>query len=128
VPEKNGDVASFQREDPSLVAAEPNAALTARNAEDIMNPGVKVHVVIDAVAPGVAPSISLEQVLDHGRRVMALARFDGAAIDDQRPSRMMGNETVVLEAGGKGFSRLDEFRSLSAYSFKSSRVGIVLLH
>src|SRR5258708_17102820 len=51
---ENGDVASLQREDPALVAAEPNTALAARDAEHLMNPGVIVHVVVDAVAPGVS--------------------------------------------------------------------------
>src|SRR5947208_8454593 len=109
---QDGDVASFQREDPALVAAEPNAPLAARDAQDLMNPGVIVHVVVDALTPGVAPSISFELFLDHRRRVMALVEIDGAAIDDQRPSRMIGNETVVFEGGGMGFSRLDVFRNI----------------
>ena len=60
---------------------------------------------------------------------MALVEIDGAAIDDQRPSRVIGNETVVLEAGGKGFSRLDEFRSLSfAGASDASGALSVFLH
>src|SRR5258705_197061 len=47
-----------------------------------------------------------------GRRAAALMELDGASIDDQRPSRMIGDETVVLEADGVGFSRLGKLRSL----------------
>jgi hypothetical protein len=35
-----------------------------------MDPGMIVHVVVDAVASGVAPPVRFEQVLDHGRRVV----------------------------------------------------------
>ena len=62
-----------------------------------------VHIVVDAVAPGVFPSVRFEQVLDCGCRVVALIKIDSPSIDDQRPSRMIGDETVVLEADGAGF-------------------------
>jgi hypothetical protein len=39
-----------------------------------------------------------------GGRVVALIEIDGAAIDHQRPSRVIGNETIILEADGMGFS------------------------
>jgi hypothetical protein len=61
-----------------------------------------VHVVVDAVAPSVAPSVGFKEVLDHGRGVMPLIEVDGASIDDQRPSRMIGDETVVPETDGVG--------------------------
>src|SRR3981081_1167949 len=109
---QDSDVAGLEREDSTLFATEADAPLAAPDAEHLMDPGVIVAVVVDAVAPGVAPSVRLEQVLDHGRRVVALIEFDGASIDDQRPSRMIGDETVVLEADGVGFSRLGKLRSL----------------
>ena len=67
-----------------------------------MDPGMIVHVVVDAVAPGIAPSVCFEQIFDHGRGVVALIEIDRAPIDNQRPSRMVGNETVVLETDGVG--------------------------
>jgi hypothetical protein len=43
---------------------------------------------------------------------VALIEIDGASIDDQRPSRMIGDETVVLEADGEWFSRLRKIPGL----------------
>jgi hypothetical protein len=77
---QDGDVAGLQREYSTFLAAEADPTLAARDAEDIMDPGVIVHVVVDAVAPCVAPSVRLEQILDHRRRVVALIEIDGASI------------------------------------------------
>jgi hypothetical protein len=95
-------------------------------------------MVVDAVAPGVAPSVRFEQVLDHGRSVVALIEIDGASIDDQWPSWMIGDETVVLEADGGGlraYTRSGAFRlpgrwspvARSAYCFRYSRTGTIVL-
>ena len=65
------DVAGPQCKDPSCPAAEADTPLAARDAEHLMDSGVIVYVVIDTIAPGVAPSVSFEQVLDHGRRIVA---------------------------------------------------------
>ena len=70
-----------------------------------------MHVVVDAIAPSVAPSVGFEQVLDHGRWIVTLVEIDGAPIDNKRPSRMIGDETVVLEADSVGFARPCEVRS-----------------
>src|SRR5258708_2077243 len=109
---QDGDVAGLESEDSTLFATEANAPLSTCDAEHLVDPGVIVPVVVDAIAPGVAPSVRFEQVLDHSRRVAALIEFDGASIDDQRPSRMIGDETIVLEADGVGLSHLGEIRSL----------------
>jgi hypothetical protein len=79
---KNGDVPGLQSEDTTLAAAEADTSFASGDAEHLMDPGVIMHVVVDAVAPGVAPSVRLEQVLDHRRRVVSLAEIDGAPIDD----------------------------------------------
>jgi hypothetical protein len=42
---------------------------------------------------------------------VALIAFNGASVDDQRPSRMIGDETVVLEANGVGSSRFGKIRA-----------------
>src|SRR5882757_4596938 len=92
----DGHVASLQREDPALFAAEPNAALAARDAEHLMDPRVIVHVIVDAVAPGVSPTVRFEQVFDHGRGVLAVIELHSFSIDDQRPSRMIWDETTII--------------------------------
>ena len=48
---QDGDVAGLQREDPTLLAAEADAALPRAMTEHLMDSGVIVHVVVDAVAP-----------------------------------------------------------------------------
>src|ERR1700742_3609592 len=107
---QDGDVAGLQREYSTFPAAEADPTLAARDAEDLMDPGVIVHVVVDAVAPCVAPSVRLEQVLDHGRRIVTLVEFDGTSIDDQRPSRMIGDDIVLLKADGMGLARPNPIR------------------
>src|SRR5712664_1607398 len=82
-----------------------------------MDPGVIVHVVVDAVAPRVAPSVRLEQVLDHRRRVMTPIEMDRASIDDERPPRMVGNETVILEAD---VMRVPRPREVRGFPFSGS--------
>ena len=99
---QDGDVTGLQSEYSTFLAAEADPPLAARDAENLMDPGVVVHVVVDAVAPCAAPSVRFEQILDHSRRVVALIEIDGAPVDDQRPPRMVGDETVVLEADGMG--------------------------
>ena len=101
---QDGDIARLQREDPPGLAAEADPPLAPRDAEHLMDSGVIVHVVVDAVAPRGAPSACFEQVLDHGSRILTLIECDGAPIDDQGPPRMIGDETIILEADGVGFS------------------------
>src|SRR3977135_1212037 len=70
-----------------------------------------MHVVVNAVAPRAAPSVGLEQVLDHGRGVVTRAQVHGTAIDDQRPSRVVRDQTVILETDGVRLSGSRESRS-----------------
>jgi hypothetical protein len=105
---QDGHVASLQREDPPLFAAKSYAALAARDAEHLMDLGVVMHIIVDAVAPGIFPSVRLEQVFDHGRGVLAVIESDSFSADDQRPARMIWDETVVLEADPVGLSRSHE--------------------
>jgi hypothetical protein len=60
----------------------------------------------------ISPSVRFEQVLDHGRRVVAPIEIDRVTVDDQRPSRMIGDETIVLEADSVWFSRLRKIPGL----------------
>src|SRR4029453_17427571 len=64
------DVTGLEREDPALVAAEARATLAARDAEHLMNPGMVMDVVVDAVAPGIATTVGLEQFFHPARRIV----------------------------------------------------------
>jgi hypothetical protein len=57
---QDGDVAGLQREYSTFLAAEADPALAACDAENFMDPGMIVHVVVDAVAPWVVPSVRFE--------------------------------------------------------------------
>ena len=61
---KDGDVAGRDFNFLAAVAAEANLGASARYAEHFVNRGVIVQIVVDAVAPHVAPAIGAEQVLD----------------------------------------------------------------
>lgn len=50
---QDGDVACLQREDPSLPPSEPEGTFAARNSKQLMDPGMIVNVIVDAVAPSV---------------------------------------------------------------------------
>ena len=108
---QDGDIARLQREYATLGAAEADAPFSARDAKYFMDSGVVVYVIVDAITPGVPPSVRFEKVFDDGRRIVASFDIDGAAIEDQRPPRMVGDETVVLEPDGVRFSGADKIRS-----------------
>src|SRR5215207_7711517 len=95
---QNNHVAGLQREDPPVLATEPDATLATRDAERFMDSRVVVHVVVDAVTPGITPSVRFEQVFDYGRGVLAVIQSDCSSIDNERPPRMIWDKTVVLEA------------------------------
>jgi hypothetical protein len=48
---QDGNVAGLQREYSTFLAIEADPPLAARDAEDLMDPGMIVDVVVDAVAP-----------------------------------------------------------------------------
>jgi hypothetical protein len=82
------------------------------DAEHLMDPRVIVHIVVDAIAPAVSPSVRFEQVLNHGRRVVVLTEAEGASLDNKRPSWMIGDETVILEEDGSRFPRSHMIRGI----------------
>src|SRR5258705_2625152 len=83
-----------------------------RDAKRFMDSGVIVHVIVDAVAPGVSPAVRFEKVFEHGRGVLAVIERDSFSIDDQRPARMIWDETIVLEPDLVGLSHSREVNGL----------------
>ena len=59
-------------------------------------------VVIDAIAPRASPAVAVKQLFEDRRRIQARRSRNGALVDDQWPSRMIGNEPVILEPEGLG--------------------------
>src|ERR1043166_10201284 len=71
-----------------------------------------VHVIVDAVAPRIAPAVARKQILEYGGRVEFLGQLHRAAVDDERPSRMIGNQPLVLEAEHRRLALAQEARQL----------------
>src|SRR4051794_35501041 len=95
---KDCDIARDQGEGATSRAAELHPSLAARDTKHLVNLGMIMDVIIDAVAPGIAPAVFLEQILIDRRGIEIAGQADGAPINDQRKIRMIGNEPVILEA------------------------------
>jgi hypothetical protein len=67
-----------------------------------------IDIVVDTVAPGLAPPIRLEKVFKHGRRVVALFEVDDPPEDNQVPSRMIGTIPSSLKRNRLRLSRFEE--------------------
>jgi hypothetical protein len=91
------NVTRFQEERAPFGAAELNLAGAARDAEHFVNARVIMRIVVDAVAPRVAPAIAFKQVLEHGGGIERFRQTDCALVDNERPFGMVGNKPVVLE-------------------------------
>ncbi len=87
-----------------------------------------MHVAVDTVAPSVAPAVGLEEILHHGRRVVPVAKIDGATVDDERPSQVIGYEPSSLKPDRVRLSGTSEFRSfLPAWTAQAGRALHVFL-
>ena len=91
------NVACFASQGTTKASAELHLAFTAGNAEHFMNTGMVVHIVVNAVTPGIAPAVAFEQFFDHSRRIELFWKPHCPAINDERPFRMVGNDSIVLE-------------------------------
>jgi hypothetical protein len=95
------DVAGGDFEFLALIATEPNAGVPTRNPERFVNGRVIMQIVVNAVAPHVAPAIGAEQLFDRPFR-MIVGHIDRALVDHKR-QRIVGNEAVVGKHEGEGF-------------------------
>src|SRR5262245_18539453 len=99
------DIAGLEFDLAALAPAELHARPALGDPQHLMGPGVIMHVVVDAVAPGAAPAVAGEQLLEDRRRVEGIHEPHGAAIDDERPFRIVGHQSIVRQADASGFSR-----------------------
>jgi hypothetical protein len=58
------DISGPDGNGPTVLAAQPNAGLAARDSQDLMRSAVEVMVIIDAVAPSARPIIPLEDCFE----------------------------------------------------------------
>src|SRR6266567_7605881 len=61
---QDGDIAGRNLDLPATVAAEPHPRMAAGNAERLVNGGMVMQIIVDAVAPHLAPAVGAEQSLD----------------------------------------------------------------
>src|SRR6185369_14490309 len=57
-----------------------------------------VYEVVDAVAPGAAPSVGIEQGVDGDISIEPAIECDGLTINDQRPVWMIRYDPVIAKA------------------------------
>lgn len=105
---EDSDVAGFQPQGTAAASAELHPAFAAGNAEHFMDAGMVVHIVVNAVALGIAPAVTFKNLFKHGRRIEVVPQSDCAAINDKRAFRMIWNHTVILEADCAGLPFADE--------------------
>jgi hypothetical protein len=79
------------------VSAELHLAFAAGNAEHLVNAGMVVQIIVNAVTPGIAPAVAFEQFFEHSRRIELFRKPHCTTINDERPFRMIGNDSIVLE-------------------------------
>ena len=99
------DIARAQLEFLAAVAAEPHPRMAAGNAEGLVNRRVIMQIVVNAVAPHIAPAVGAQQVFDGFLRGIVV-EVDRALVDQERQGAI-GNEAVVgkdeggwIDAGG----------------------------
>src|ERR1700753_2301039 len=95
------DVTRIEFEFPAAITAETNPCMATGDAERLVNGGVIVQIVVDAVAPHIAPAMGAEQLFDGclGRGAIELDR----AFVDQERQRIVRNEAVIREDEGGWF-------------------------
>src|SRR3954462_11011157 len=79
-----------------------------------MNAGMVVYIVVNAVTPGIAPAVAFEQFFEHSRRIVLFRKPHCPAINDERPFRMVGNDSIVLETKCTRLPFADEGAEITA--------------
>ena len=72
--QQDGNVARLQLQNTAPMSAELHLAFTAGNAKHFVDAGMVMHIIVNAVTPGVAPAVAVEQLFEHGRRVELLRK------------------------------------------------------
>ena len=57
---QDGDVAGFQLQGTPAASAELHLPFAAGDAEHFMDAGIVMHIVVNAIPPGVAPAVAFE--------------------------------------------------------------------
>src|SRR3984885_5954152 len=93
------DITRVKLEFLAVIAAEANARMAAGNAERLVDRGVIVQVVVDAVVPTIAPAVRAEQAFDNFLGI-AVAEVDRALVDQERQGIIRHQAIVGKDEGG----------------------------
>src|SRR6202023_1833735 len=117
---ENGDIAGRDLDLLARIAAEPDPRMAARDAENFMDRGVVVQIIVDAVAPHFAPAIGAEQSLDG---FFGMIVIDGyRPLVDQKRHRVVRDEAVVLEREGERLDIVADHGHGNSPQLKQARV------
>ena len=114
-------VACFQFQSATAISAELHGSLTAGDAEHLVDTGMVVNVVVNAISPGIAPAVTFKQFFKHGRRIEVVRKPDCAAINDKRPLRMVGDDPIILETESAGLAFADQAAERARLTAATSR-------
>src|SRR6266700_4101358 len=78
-----------------LPRSPPHPGMAAGNAERLVNGGMVMQIIVDAVAPHLPPAVGAEQSLD-GFLGVLVVDVDGTLVDQER-HRVVRDQAVVLE-------------------------------
>src|SRR5262249_18906283 len=82
----------------SPFAAEANPGMAAHDPEHFVRARVIVHVIVNAVAPGIAPAVVRKQLFKYRRWIEVVREADRAAVEDEWQFGIVRNDSVVSEA------------------------------
>jgi hypothetical protein len=79
---QDSDVARLEFECPTSRSTKAHGDLTASDPKHLMNLGVIVDVIVNAVPPGALPTVAVEQDLKQSRGIGCVRGADRPAIED----------------------------------------------
>src|SRR4029078_5795853 len=94
---QDDDVARANLEALSLDAAKLDDGIPTRNSKHFMGLRMIVHKIVDRVPPGTAPPVRCEQGIDDSCGIKASGKSHAGAVDNERPPRMIRDDTVIFE-------------------------------
>jgi hypothetical protein len=94
---KHDDVAGLEVHRLALRTAELHAGISARYTEHFMDAGMVVHVVVDAVSPGAAPSVLFEKRFKDSGGIGSPAKNEDVPVAKERQRCIVRYQPVVLE-------------------------------
>ena len=97
---EDGYVTCLKRESTSVCSSKSHSTAAPCDAEDLVDARMIMGVVVDAVTPRTPPAVTVEQLFKHRRGVERPRQLNHVLVDDKRPPRMIGNDSVIIKSVG----------------------------